>query len=94
MDTITDAENMQEKGTVHISTRSDQAQVNEVIKTRSGHVIKDTRQTHMHINTIKAQPACQPPLKRLYGLTALFLNSKHVFLYDILPAGQQADITQ
>ena len=35
-----DAENMQEKGTVHISTRSDPAQVNEVIKTRSGHVIK------------------------------------------------------
>ena len=34
------AENMQEKGTVHISTRSDPAQVNDVIKTRSGHVIK------------------------------------------------------
>ena len=31
---------MQEKGTVHISARSDPAQVNEFIKTRSGHVIK------------------------------------------------------
>ena len=31
---------MQEKGTLHISTRSDPAQVNDVIKTRSGHVIK------------------------------------------------------
>ena len=35
-----DAENMQGKGTVHISTRNDPAQVNEVIKTRSRHVIK------------------------------------------------------
>ena len=31
---------MQEKGTVHISARSDPARVNEVIKTRSGCVIK------------------------------------------------------
>ena len=37
-----DAENMQEKGTVHISARSDPAQVNKVIKTRSGHVINKT----------------------------------------------------
>ena len=35
-----DADNMQEKGTVHLSTRSDPSQVNEVIKTRSGHAIK------------------------------------------------------
>ena len=35
-----DEENMQEKGTVHISARSDPAQVNKVIKTRSGCVIK------------------------------------------------------
>ena len=36
-----DAENMQEKRTVHISTRSDPAQVNEVIQTRSECVIKN-----------------------------------------------------
>ena len=35
-----DAENMQEKGPVHISGRSDPAHINEVIKTRSGCVIK------------------------------------------------------
>ena len=35
-----EAENMQEKGPVNISTRHDPAQGNEVVKTRSGHVIK------------------------------------------------------
>ena len=35
-----DLENIQEKETVQISARSDLAQVNEVIKTRSGYVIK------------------------------------------------------
>ena len=40
MDTIKMQKICRKKATVHISTRSDPAQVNEVIKTRSGHVIK------------------------------------------------------
>ena len=39
---------MQEKGTVHIFTRSDPAQVNEAIKTRSGYVIKNQTGSHTY----------------------------------------------
>ena len=57
---------MQEKGTVNISARHDPAQGNEVVKTRSGHVIKQP-DTHIHINTIKSLAGMLASTKKLYG---------------------------
>ena len=57
------AGDIQEKEIIDICAKSGPAQVNAVNRTRSGCIVKKTRQAHIHINTVKAQPACEPPLK-------------------------------
>ena len=65
----------------------DPAQGNKAIKMRSGCVNQKTRQTHIHINTIKAPPSMSASTKKVVQPDhMLFLNSKLLFVQHFLPA--------